>query len=89
MTNYVRIKDPASGHEYTYDDAKVEALGLAKHVVDKDPFGPDGRPAPVKYRMPLGEPLPGSAADRRRKKDSDAAPDGDSHGQSADTTKEK
>lgn len=66
MTEYHRVKDPVSGAEYTYDTEKIEALGLQKAVIDKDPFGPDGRPASVKYRMPLGEPAQGTAQARRR-----------------------
>lgn len=85
-TEYVRIKDPTTGDEFTYDTAKVEALGLGDFVIDKDPLGPDGRPAPAKPRMPLGEPLPGSAADVRRTKNSRR---GDRDGQSAANTKEK
>lgn len=66
MTDYVRIKDPGTGAEITYDTAKVEALGLQDHVIDKDPLGPDGLPAPTKPSLPLGEPVPGTPQDRRR-----------------------
>lgn len=82
---YHRIKDPVTGDEYTYDAAKVAALGLEDHVTDKDPFGPDGRPAPVKPRLPLGEPLPGSKSDRTRaaKKTSGAQGSGEDAGQTS------
>ena len=86
---YVRIKDPGSGDEFTYDMAKVEALGLADYVIDKDPFGPDGRPAPSKQNLPKGTPLPGSVQERRRNQATGASGSGDENGQtSADPTKE-
>lgn len=68
MTDHVRIKDPVSGAEYTYDTAKVEALDLAEYVIDKDPMGPDGLPAPTKPWLPLGEALPGSEQDLRKQR---------------------
>lgn len=64
MTEYLRLADESA--EFTYDRAKVEALGLQDLVIDKDPLGPDGLPAPTKPRLPMGEPLPGSSSDRRR-----------------------
>ena len=86
---YVRIKDPGTGDEFTYDTAKVEALGLQDAVIEKAPFGPDGRPAPPKQNLPKGIPLPGSAQERRRIQASGATDSGDDSGQtSADTQKE-
>ncbi len=89
---HYRIKDPGSGDEFTYDAAKVELLGLGDYVIDKDPYGPDGRPAPTKPNLPLGEPLPGSKADRARraaKKTTGAQGSGQDAGQSsADPKKE-
>jgi len=70
---HYRLKDPVTGHEFTYDDAKITALGLEGLVIDKDPLGTDGLPAPAKPCMPLGEPLPGSAADVRRSRAKDSA----------------
>ena len=87
MTDYVRIKDPISGDEYTYDTAKVVALGLEDHVIEKDPLGPDGLPAPAKPRLPLGAPLPGSRVDLLRHPD--RTPAAGPNGQPAETTKEK
>lgn len=85
MPDYLRVRDPESGAEYTYDTAKVEALGLQDAVIDKDPLGPDGLPAPVKPRLPKGDPLPGSAQDRRRdgKKTTGATSSGEDAGQTS------
>lgn len=80
---YVRIKDPGTGDEFTYDTAKVEALGLHDYVIDKNPFSADGRPAEPKPRLPLGEPLAGSAAERRRNKTSGAQGSGEDAGQTS------
>lgn len=91
MPEHVRIKDPATGAEFTYDTAKVDALGLSAHVIDKPALGPDGLPAPTKPKLPLGEPLPGGDADRRRtrKQTAGATASGEEAGQSsADTDKE-
>lgn len=54
MTIYKRIKDPATGAEYTYDEAKIAALGLDEFVIDKDPLDASGRPARWKPSLPLG-----------------------------------
>ncbi|MBO9523918.1 MAG: hypothetical protein J7518_20480 [Nocardioidaceae bacterium] len=83
MPEYVRIKDPVSGAEYTYDAAKVDALGLHDAVIDKPALGPEGIPAPTKTRMPLGDPLPGSAQERRRNKTSGAKGSGEDAGQTS------
>lgn len=89
MPDYVRLKDPGTGDEFTYDTAKVEALRLGDYVIDKDPFGPDGRPAEPKLRMPLGEPRPGSAAERRRNNNTSGAQgSGEDAGQTSATEKE-
>lgn len=86
---YLRLKDPDTGDEFTYDDAKVVALGLEDLVIEKDPLGPDGRPAPPKPNLPKGTPLPGSAQEKRRNKASGATGSGDDSGQtSAEPTKE-
>lgn len=92
MTDYVRIKDPGSGAEYTYDTAKVDALGLHDAVIDKDALGPDGLPAPTKPHLAKGTPLPGSTADRRRsakktaaKKTTEANSPGEDAGQTSAT----
>ncbi len=80
---YVRIKDPDTGDEFTYDTAKVEALGLDAYVIDKDPFGPDGRPAPSKQNLPKGTPLPGSVQERRRNQATGTGSSGDENGQTS------
>lgn len=89
MTDYVRIKDPGTGDEFTYDTAKVEALGLQDYVIDKNPFGPDGRPAEPKPRLPLGVPREGSAAERRRNKTSGAQGSGEDAGQTSATSEKE
>lgn len=67
MPEYVRVKDPVSGHEYSYTPAQVAATGLSESdQIDKAPLAASGEPAPVKYRTPLGAPLPGSKKDRER-----------------------
>lgn len=82
--DYHRIKDPGTGAEFTYDDAKVVALDLAAYVIDKPALGPDGRPAPTKPRLPLGKALPGSVAERRRtKKTTEATVLGEEAGQTS------
>lgn len=86
---YVRIKDPDTGDEFTYDTVKVEVLGLQDYVIEKDPFDADGRPAAPKPNLPKGTPLPGSIQERRRIQASGANDSGNNDGQtSADTTKE-
>lgn len=90
MPELHRIKDPVSGAEYTYDDAKVVALGLQDEVVDKPTRERNGKPAAAKPRMPLGTPRPGSAQDRRRTQTSgDDTPGKDAGQSSADTEEEK
>lgn len=88
MTKYLRLADAHA--EFTYDVAKVEALGLEHLVIDKDPLGPDGLPAPTKPRLPLGEPLPGGKVDRARanKKTSEAKSLGEDAGQTSATEEE-
>lgn len=82
MTEYLRLADESA--EFTYDKAKVDALGLEHLVIDKDPLGPDGLPAPTKPRLPLGEPLVGSAQERRRsQKTSGAKSSGEDPGQTS------
>ena len=89
MADYLRLKDPDTGAEFTYDTAKVEALGLRGFVVDKDALGPDGKPAPTKPRLPLGEPPAGSAQERRRaQKTTEAKSLGEDAGQTSAQDKE-
>lgn len=90
MPEFVRIKDPATGAEFTYDTDKVHALGLEDAVIDRPALGPDGLPAPTKPNLPKGEPLPGSAQDRRRSQKTPGAPSsGEDDGQpSANPEKE-
>lgn len=67
MTDYVRIKDPSSGAEYTYTRAQLAVTGLTEaDIIDRPALGPDGLPAPAKPSLPKGTPLPGSAQERRR-----------------------
>jgi len=79
MTKHYRLSNGVA--EFTYDEAKVEALGLHDLVIEKEALGPDRLPAPAKPRLPKGTPLPGSAADRRRENKSGPT--------SADNSKEK
>ena len=89
MPEFKRVRDPETGAEFTYDDAKITALGLQKYVVAKEPLGSDGLPAPTKPRMPLGEPRPGSASARRRtKKTTGAKSSGKDAGQTSAADKE-
>lgn len=53
MSEYVRVRDLTTGHEYTTRERNV-VEGL--EVLDKPALGADGLPRPPKYRVPLGEP---------------------------------
>lgn len=87
MTEYLRLADESA--EFTYDTAKVEALGLEHLVIDKAPLGPDGLPAPTKPRLRKGDPLPGSAQDRKRtQKTTGASSSGEDAGTTSATDKE-
>lgn len=90
MPEFKRVRDPETGDEFTYDDAKIAALGLEKHVTSKEALGADGLPAPAKPRLPLGEPRPGSASERRRtaKKTTGTKRSGKDAGQTSATDKE-
>lgn len=89
MTDYLRVKDPGTGHEFTVPAHYIDA-GLTDEadVIDKAALGPDGLPAPAKPSLPLGTPLPGSATDRRRSRNSAPTPLDKSNddGQSAENT---
>lgn len=64
-TPLVRVKDPASGHEYDVPQSRLTVCpGLV--VLDK----PTGRTKP---RLPLGTPLPGGRVDRERERMRSAA----------------
>jgi len=89
MTEYLRIKDPVTGAEFTYDTAKVDALGLSDFVIDKPALGRDGLPRPTKLRLPLGTALPGSAAERRQKKTTEATALGEDAGQTSAAPEEE
>lgn len=75
MTEYLRLKDPVTGDEFTYDIAKIEALGLEAYIIDKPALGRNGLPAPTKPNVPLGEALPGSEQDQRHQAEQQAATD--------------
>lgn len=64
MTEHVRVKDKATGHEYT---VRAEHFNPEAHQrIDKDPYGPDGLPAAPKFRVSLAKPPAPSARPRRR-----------------------
>lgn len=89
MTEYLRVRDPGTGAEYTYSAAQIAALDLSAYVVDKPALGRDGLPKPTKLRLPLGTPLPGSAAERRQKKTTEANVLGEAAGQTSATPEEE
>lgn len=47
MSEYVRVKDPDTGHEYTTGAQHAKNAGLT--VTSKDPVDRFGRPLPAKY----------------------------------------
>lgn len=58
MTEYVRVKSDATGHEFTVRANRVKP-GLT--ALEKSALGRDRLPAPPKYRVPLGDgPAPSS-----------------------------
>lgn len=63
MTDYIRVRDKSTGHEYTIPATRL-VDGLT--VIDKPALDRSGDPAPVKYRTRLGEPIPGGKTARKR-----------------------
>lgn len=70
MTEWIRVRD-TSGHEISVrgDVPAGHPRGLqeGQKVLDK-PAHVNSEPLPPKYRTLLGEPLPGSTIDQRRKR---------------------
>ena len=63
MTDYVRVRDRVTGHEYTIPARQLDAE--AHERLDKDPLGRDGLPRAPKYRVTLGNaPAPSAAYSR-------------------------
>ena len=54
MTEWVRVKDPDSGHEITLSTEQARAFG-ARIIESKDAAGPDGLPLPPKYHRTVDE----------------------------------
>lgn len=52
MPNFVRAKDPVSGHEFTTSAAHAESAGLS--VIDKDAVDSFGRVLPAKPNISKG-----------------------------------
>lgn len=50
MPEYVRVKDPNTGHEFTTDRFHAENVGL--RVLDKPAVDRYGRPRPTTYHVP-------------------------------------
>lgn len=77
-SNHVRVRE--GGWEYTVerrllpDDDRLT-------VLDKDPYGPSGDPAPPKPVTDLGTPAPGSKKERERAQTTAANRGGDGAGQ--------
>lgn len=50
---HVRVKDKATGHEYTIPEARFDE---AKHTrLQKSPYGRDGLPAAPKYKTTVAK----------------------------------
>jgi len=51
MTEFVRVRDNGTGHEYSVSKRYAEALkGDAISIIEKDALDDNGRPAPAKTR---------------------------------------
>lgn len=60
---FVRVKDPATGAEFTIDERAVKGMGVS--VLDKDAVDVNGRPLAPKYPTTLyGKPKQAPAADK-------------------------
>lgn len=56
MTQFVRAKDPTSGHEFTTNAAFAKSAGL--QVLDKDAVDSNGTPLPAKHNVDkAGKPV--------------------------------
>lgn len=58
MPEYVRVKQPETGHELSMVASAAQAAGLTP--LDKPATKSDGTPLPPKYRIALGERSPGA-----------------------------
>lgn len=54
MTEWVRVKDPDTGHEITISTEQARAFN-ARVIESKDAAGPDGLPLPPKYYRTVDE----------------------------------
>ena len=54
MTEWVRVKDPDTGHEISMSTDQARAFG-ARPIESKDATGPDGMPLPPKYHRTVDE----------------------------------
>lgn len=54
MTEWVRVKDPDTGHEITISTEQARAFN-AWVIEYKDATGPDGMPLPPKYHRTVDE----------------------------------
>lgn len=54
MTEWVRVKDPDTGHEITISTEQARAFN-ARVIESKDAAGPDGMPLPPKYHRTVDE----------------------------------
>ena len=54
MTEWVRVKDPDTGHEITISTEQARAFN-ARGIGSKGGAGPDGLPLPPKYHRTVDE----------------------------------
>ena len=54
MTEWVRVKDPDTGHEITISTEQARAFN-ARVIESKDAAGTDGLPLPPKYHRTVDE----------------------------------
>ena len=54
MTEWVRVKDPDTGHEITISTEQARAFN-ARVIESKDAAGPDGLPLQPKYHRTVDE----------------------------------
>jgi hypothetical protein len=96
MAEWIRVRD-TSGHEISVrgdvPDGHPRGIQPGQKRLDKPATNSGGEPLPPKLRLPLGEPLPGGATEKRRARSQNPVPAADpeagENGHQADPDKEK
>jgi hypothetical protein len=53
MAEFIRVRDKATGHEYTIREDRFDEKGHTR--LEKDALGPDRLPAPVKFKTTVAK----------------------------------